>query len=321
MAAVGHSTGQSTAQSVGWIGVGRMGYELVLRLLDAGYDVSVWNRTREKAEPLTEHGATLVERPADLAGCDVVVTMVSSSSVFEQVTTGEGGLFSAGQAPRVLVDSSTVSAESSERVRGEAAKLGTALLAAPVSGNPKVVRSGKLTVVVSGDKDAYELARPLLERFGRKVTYVGENERARLVKICHNVLLGVVTQSLAEITVLAERAGITRADFLEFINSSVMGSVFTRYKTPQLVNLDFAPTFTGHLLRKDLELGLEAGREFDVPLPVAALTHQLVVHLIGSGRGDADFAALLELEAEGAGVRLASENRAVSDGLEPEQHG
>jgi 3-hydroxyisobutyrate dehydrogenase len=313
--------GQQERQRVGWIGVGRMGHELVLRVLEAGYDVWVWNRTREKAEPLAEHGATLVDVPADLAGHDIVVTMVSSSSVFEQVTTGEGGLFSSGKGPRVLVDSSTVSAESSERVRSEAAKLGTALLAAPVSGNPKVVRSGKLTVVVSGEQEAYELARPLLERFGRKVTYVGEHDRARLVKICHNVLLGVVAQSLSEITVLAERAGITRADFLEFINSSVMGSVFTRYKTPQLVNLDFAPTFTGHLLRKDLELGLEAGRDFDVPLPLAALTHQILVHLIGTGRGDADFATLLELEAEAAGLRLESENRAVSDGLEPESRG
>ena len=305
------------AQRIGWIGVGRMGSELVLRLLDAGYEVAVWNRTREKAAPLVDHGATLVDQPADLADHEIVVTMVSSSAVFEHVTTGDGGLFSGGKGPKVLVDSSTVSAESSERVRAAAAKLGSALLAAPVSGNPKVVKAGKLTVVVSGDKDAYELARPVLERFGSAVTYVGADDRARLVKICHNMMLGIVAQTLAEITVLAERAGISRADFLAFINASVMGSVFTRYKTPQLVNLDFAPTFTGHLLRKDLELGLEAGREFGVPLPVTALTHQMLLHLIGSGRGDDDFARLLELEADGAGLQLTSEDREVSDGLEP----
>jgi 3-hydroxyisobutyrate dehydrogenase-like beta-hydroxyacid dehydrogenase len=148
------------------------------------------------------------------------------------------------------------------------------------------------------------------------VTYVGEGEAARLVKICHNLILGVVTQILAETTVLAQRGGIARADYLEFINGSVMGSTFTRYKTPALANLDFTPTFTGHLLRKDFELGLDAARQLDVPLPVAALTHQIVVSLIGNGLGDVDFAALLELEARGANLKLEPETREISDGLE-----
>jgi 3-hydroxyisobutyrate dehydrogenase-like beta-hydroxyacid dehydrogenase len=156
-----------------------------------------------------------------------------------------------------------------------------------------------------------------LRLFGHNVSYVGEGDRARLVKICHNLLLGVVTQSLAEIIVLAERGGVPRADFLAFINASVMGSTFTRYKTPGLVNLDYAPTFTGRLLRKDFELGLEAGRALNVPLPVAALVHQLVVSLIGLGLGDQDFSALLEQEARGAALQLKSEQRDLSDGLEP----
>src|SRR5438876_10135379 len=151
---------------------------------------------------------------------------------------------------------------------------------------------------------------------GQRVTYVGEGEAARLVKICHNLILGVVTQILAETTVLAERGGIARADYLEFINGSVMGSTFSRYKTPALVNLDFTPTFTGHLLRKDFELGLDAARQLNVPLPVAALTHQIVVSLIGNGLGDVDFAALLELEARDANLELEPEARQVSDGLD-----
>ena len=303
-------------QQIGWIGAGRMGLELMGRMLDAGYDLLVWNRTRSKAEPLVERGATLVDSPADLAGCDVVVTMVSSSSVFEEVTIGSAGLFSSGTGPQVLVDSSTISAESSQRVAAEAAKHNTPVLAAPVSGNPKVVKAGKLTVVVSGHQEAYEYASPVLQAFGTKVTYVGDGDEARLVKICHNVLLGVVAQTLAEITVLAESAGVSRNDFMEFLNSSVMGSVFTRYKTPSIVNLDFTPMFTGHLLRKDLELGLSAAREQDVPMPVAALTHQIVTHLIGSGRGDVDFMSMLELQAEGAGLKLVSENADVGTGLE-----
>jgi 3-hydroxyisobutyrate dehydrogenase-like beta-hydroxyacid dehydrogenase len=150
---------------------------------------------------------------------------------------------------------------------------------------------------------------------GTGVVYVGEGEAARLVKICHNLVLGVVTQIMAETTVLAERGGIARADYLEFLNSSVMGSTFSRYKTPAFVNLDFTPTFTGHLLRKDFELGLDAARTMNVPMPVSALVHQIVVSLIGSGLGDQDFATLLELEARGANLDLRPDPRQISDGL------
>src|SRR5690606_21528493 len=128
-------------------------------------------------------------------------------------------------------------------------------------------------------------------------------------------MLGVVTQSMAEITMLAEAAGVARSDFLEFLNDSVMGSTFTRYKTPAFVNLDYTPTFTWHLLRKDFELGLASGRELDVPLPTAALVHQIVIDGIGLGYGDQDFAALLTKLAEGSGRSIESENKEVGDGL------
>jgi 3-hydroxyisobutyrate dehydrogenase-like beta-hydroxyacid dehydrogenase len=152
--------------------------------------------------------------------------------------------------------------------------------------------------------------------YGRKVTYVGGGDEARLVKICHNLLLGVVSQTLAEITVLAEASGVSRADFLEFMNDSVMGSTFTRYKTPAFVNLDWTPSFTWHLLRKDFELGLEQSRELDVPLPASALVHQIVMEGIGRGWGDQDFGALLELAAHNSGRNLEPEDVEVSDGLD-----
>ena len=222
------------ATSVGWIGAGRMGYALIERLLDAGHDVSVYNRTRSKAEPLAERGAKLVDTPAQLADRDVVFIMVAASDDLEAVTVGEDGLLTADASPQIIIDCSTVSAAVSEKIRGLAADRGTALLAAPVSGNPKVVRSGKLTLAISGPREAYDRAEHLLRPLGRGVTYVGEGEVARLVKICHNVFLGVVAQSLAEITVLAEQGGTSRQAFLEFLNNSVMGSVFTRYKSPAL---------------------------------------------------------------------------------------
>jgi 3-hydroxyisobutyrate dehydrogenase-like beta-hydroxyacid dehydrogenase len=307
--------------SVGWIGAGRMGYAMIERLLDAGHDVSVYNRTRSKAEPLAERGAKLVDTPAQLADRDVVFVMVAASDDLEAVTVGEDGLLTTDASPQIVIDCSTVSAAVSEKIRGLAADRGTTLLAAPVSGNPKVVRSGKLTLAISGPREAYERAEPILRLLGRGVTYVGEGEVARLVKICHNVFLGVVAQSLAEITVLAEQGGTSRQAFLEFLNNSVMGSVFTRYKSPALVNLDFSPTFTNVLLRKDFDLGLEAAREHGVPMPVAALTAEMVSSAIGAGHTSEDFATLLLEQARRSGVELVSENAVVDDGLGTDANG
>ncbi|MFF8690868.1 NAD(P)-dependent oxidoreductase [Streptomyces sp. NPDC002431] len=301
---------------VGWIGTGRMGFQLAARLLDAGYDVAVQNRTRAKAEPLADRGAEVVDVPADLADRDVVFTTVSASPDLQAVTTGPNGvLTSSAAAPGVLVDSSTVSTRMSALVRDEAARRGTEFLAAPLSGNPKVIAAGGLTIAVSGPQEVFTRVEPLLSALGRGVTHVGEGEAARLVKLAHNVFLGVVTQSLAEITVLAEKGGVSRAAFLEFLNDSVMGSAFTRYKSPALVHLDFTPTFTMPLLRKDLDLGLSAARELEVPMPLAAATAQLVAAAIGAGHAEEDFAALIVEQARSSGLTLEPQDVPVDDGL------
>jgi 3-hydroxyisobutyrate dehydrogenase len=304
------------APRVGWIGTGRMGAAMARRLARAGVDLLAWNRTRAKAEPLSAHGASIADSIGDLADRDVVFTMVSSDADIEQVLMADGGLLRhPGKVPGVVVDCSTVSAETSAAIRQAAAELGVQFLSAPVSGNAKVVKAGKLSLVVSGPEDTYDQVAPLLAHLGRAVTYVGEGEAARLVKICHNLFLGVVTQSMAEITVLAEKGGVSRAAFLEFLNNSVMGSVFTRYKTPAFVNLDFTPTFTPVLLRKDFDLGLAAARALDVPMPLAAATAQLVQGTVSGGRTEEDFAVLLEQQATSAGVGLTSEDVAIDDGL------
>jgi 3-hydroxyisobutyrate dehydrogenase len=305
------------SHKLGWIGTGRMGYRLAERLLDAGCDLAVYNRTRAKAEPLAAKGGKLVDAPGELADRDIVFSIVSGDDDFRAVTIGaEGVLAQEGAAPQILIDSTTISADTSAEVRRRGRQVGTELLAAPVSGNPNVVRSGKLTLVVSGPEEAWTAARPYLNLLGGGATYVGEGDAARLAKICHNLMLGVVTQSLAEITVLAEKAGLRRAAFLEFLNASVMGSVFTRYKTPAFVNLDYHPTFTPLLLRKDFDLGLKAARELDVPMPVSALVHEIVQTMIGHGWTDRDFAMMLELQARSSGLQLEPENVEVSDGLE-----
>ena len=299
----------------GWIGTGRMGFALAGRLLDAGHPLLVHNRTRARAEPLAARGAVIADRITDLAGCGTVFTMVASSPDFAEVTLGEHGLLSGGTAPRVLIDCSTVDAEVSALVRATAARSGTALLAAPVSGNPGVVAAGRASLAVSGPEQAYREARPLLAALGSAVTYVGAGEAARMVKLCHNMLLGVLAQSLVEVTVLAEKHGVPRAAFLEFLNSSVLASAFTRYKAPALVHLDFTPTFTTALLRKDLDLGLAAARGAEVPMPLAAAVHQLVQAAVGAGHGEQDFAALLLEQARAAGLALTPEDTEVDPGL------
>jgi len=178
-----------------------------------------------------------------------------------------------------------------------------------------VIKAGKLTFVVSGPKAAYETAAPYLDMMGQGSSYVGEGELSRIVKICHNVMLGVVTQCMAEITVLAQKAGVPRHALLDFLNKSVMGSTFTRYKTPAFVNLDFHVTFTPYLLRKDLDLGLEAGRRLEVPMPVASITRDLIQTMMGNGMTEEDFSTLLLQQARSSGVELEPENVKVGDGL------
>ena len=303
----------ATSLTVGWIGTGRMGKPLAKRLARAGVPLAVWNRTRGKAEAITRTGAELVDDPSDLAGRDVVFTMVTGSAELESVVSR---LFAdSGRAPKILVDCSTVSAAASSRVRAAAGDRGTAFLAAPVSGNGKVAKAGLLSVVVSGPRDAFEEVEYLIAMLGRHVSYVGEGELSRLAKICHNLLLGVVAQNLAEITVLAEKAGMSRASFLDFINNSVMGSMFTRYKSPALVHLDFTPTFTPVLLQKDFDLGLAAARELEVPMPVSAAAREQVQSAVARGRTDEDFAVLLELQAANSGLVLKPESDPVDDGL------
>jgi 3-hydroxyisobutyrate dehydrogenase len=307
---------QHDSRPIGWIGIGRMGHAMAERLVKAGANLTVWNRTRGKAEPLAAAGATIAERITDLAACDVVFVMVSTYKDVDEVINGPSGLLSAqGARPKLVVECSSISLEGSAKLRETLRERGIDLLAAPVSGNAKVIKAGRLSFVCSGPRAAFDAALPYLRMIAPSASYVGEGELARIVKICHNVFLGVVTQSLAEITILAQKAGVPRHAFLEFMNGSVMGSTFSRYKTPAFVNLDMSVTFTPELLRKDLDLGLDAARRFDVPMPLASITRDLVQTMIGHGLVDKDFAQLLLLEAKAAGIELAPENVPVGDGL------
>ena len=299
--------------SIGWIGTGRMGYEMAAHLAKSGADVLAWNRTRAKAEPLEKYGAKVANDLSELAARDIVFCMVSTWDDVKQVMSTL--LKKPGKAPRIVIECSSISLEGSAELRAMLAARGIEYLAAPVSGNAKVIKAGKLSFVCSGPKRAFDEALPYLKMIGPAASYVGEGELARIVKICHNVFLGVVTQSLAEITVLAQKAGVPRHAFLEFMNQSVMGSAFSRYKTPAFVNLDFKVTFTPTLLRKDMDLGLDAGKRFEVPMPLATATRDLIQSMIGRGWTEQDFSTLLLQQAQASGIELKAENVEVKDGL------
>jgi 3-hydroxyisobutyrate dehydrogenase len=288
-----------------------MGYAMAERLAKGGCDLAVWNRTAEKAKPLEKYGAKVVNQLEELSTKDILFVMVST---YDDVKEVIGKALAKGK-PKMVVECSSISLEGSAELRKTLASKGVEYLAAPVSGNAKVIKAGKLTFVVSGPKAAYEKARPYLDMMGVGSSYVGEGELARIAKICHNVMLGVVIQNLCEITLLAQKAGMPRHAFLDFLNKSVMGSMFTRYKTPALVNLDFHVTFTPKLLRKDLDLGLEAGRKFEVPMPLTSLTRDLLQQMIGHGMTEQDFSTLLLMQAKASGIELEAENVAVGDGL------
>jgi len=313
-------------QKIGWIGMGRMGYPMAERLLAAGYDVSIWNRTRAKAEPLAKKGGKIVDNLAELKDVDVLFSIVSTGKDLDQVYFGKNSVTGGGgKVPRVFVDCSTIAVEESASIRDRLQQLGSDFIACPVSGNAKVIKAGKLSAVASGPESAFRTVESMVQVFApRGVSYVGEGELARVCKIAHNVMLGVVIENLIEITLLTNKMGVPRHAFLAFLNNSVMGSMFTAYKSPALVNLDWTTTFTPELLRKDLDLGLELGREQDVIMPVTAAAREALQSHFGAAMLQKnpeeylqkDFAALAETMALASGMKLTSEQKNVPTGLE-----
>jgi 3-hydroxyisobutyrate dehydrogenase len=314
------------ARELGWIGLGRMGFLMALRLVQAGHRLRVWNRTRSKSRALAQHGAVAVGMREQLAGVDVLFTMLSTGKDLSEVLFAPGGVIAGARpVPRIIVDCSSIGMDESSGIRARLTEHGVQFLSAPVSGNPLCVAAGQLSSVVSGPRAAFEEVASLIQIYAaRGVAYAGEGELARICKIAHNLFLAALMESLMETTLLAQKAGVPRHAFLAFINHSVLGSIFTRYKAPALINLDFAPTFGIGLLRKDVDLGLAAARQLGVSMPVTAAVREVIQGHFGvaalkpdpQGYLEQDFASLLETLALSAGIRLESENVAVTTGLD-----
>jgi 3-hydroxyisobutyrate dehydrogenase len=292
-------------ERIAWIGLGRMGAAMAARLLDSAPDVAVWNRTAEKCDPLVEMGAERLPSVQDAANYDVVFSMVLDDAALLDVAEA---LLEGGTKLRVWIDGSTVSPAAAARASASAAAAGVAYVSAPVSGNPGVVANGKAIFAISGSPEGLDIAERVCLAIGRRVFRVGEGVEANVVKLCTNALLAVTMQSLAEIAVLADGAGVKRSALMEFINDSAVGSPFTAYKTGNITSLEFPPTFTPEGQRKDIRLAIDLAHELDVPMPVLNTTEVAFSRLVSGGLGQGrDFAALILEVARDAGRELQPE--------------
>ncbi len=284
------SVSQDPRPAVGLIGLGNMGSAFAERLLDGGYHLTVFNRSRAKADPLVDRGAAVAETAEELAAAvDVVLTSLSDDDALESVA---GTVVGAARPGTVLADASTVSPDASARVAALAERAGIEYLRAPVSGNPGVVRAGNVAFIVSGPPAALERAVPVLRAIGPVVHVVGDAEQARIVKLAINLVIAGLAQLIAEALVLGEASGVSRASLLETMGDSAAGAPFVRYKTEPLLRDDYSATFTTSLMEKDLDLVLDAARAVGTQLPLAAELKALVRSAIDAGYGDDDFMAL-----------------------------
>lgn len=293
-------------QKVGWIGAGKMGEAMVERLIAAGIAVDVWNRTPEKCDALVAAGAKLAASPKSAAENEVVFSIVLDDKALASLHDSETGVL-AGSA-KVWVDCSSVSPEAAKKAAEAAANKGVIFINAPVSGNPTVVRNGKLIFAVSGARAGIDKATPYFEAIGRAVHIVGDGQQASVVKIATNALLGVLMETLSEVTVLAQSAGVKRSALLSFINDSAVGSPFSNYKSPALVNLDMTPTFTNEASTKDLSLALALADQGGVSMPLVSEARKRYAKLTESGVGAGlDIAATILQVALESGLELEAE--------------
>jgi 3-hydroxyisobutyrate dehydrogenase-like beta-hydroxyacid dehydrogenase len=286
---------------IGVVGLGRMGEPIARRLL-AAHEVTVFNRSAARADSLVELGATRAAFPGDVwESADACITMVADDAALRAVMLADDGLLRDGSPGRVVIDMSTVSIEVSQAVADAAKAAGIGYLRAPVSGNPSVVEAGNLTIMVSGDGDAFERLEPALRDIGPHVFYLGPGEEARVMKLALNLMIAATAEAMAEALVLGEASGLERATMLEVMGASAVGSPFVKYKTAALVADDYSATFTSSMMHKDLSLAVDAGRAVGVPLPVTELVRELLEGCIATGLGDADLMALLPRLSREAG--------------------
>jgi 3-hydroxyisobutyrate dehydrogenase-like beta-hydroxyacid dehydrogenase len=299
---------------LGYVGLGVMGSSVVRRLLEGGHTVTVWNRTREKAQPLLDGGAKWADSPREVAErSEIVFTMVTNTAAVQAVTGGDDGILAglaargAGPPPaaqgKIYVDMSTASPANTRALAEQVEAVGAQMLDAPVSGTSITVDRGKASLMVGGDAEAFERAKSVLEAIGPRVFHMGGNGSAVTMKIAINLSLAVQMLAFSEGVLLAEKAGISREAAVEAMLGSVISSPMVAYRGPLVLGHPEEVWFDCHMMQKDLNLALELGRELAVPLPTTAVTNEFLTAANGMGIGERDFAVIFDVLASMSGVK------------------
>lgn len=288
---------------LGFVGLGVMGSRMVKRLLDAGHQVTGYNRTRSKAQWLLEAGMMWSETPRAVAeSADLCFSMVTNTEALHSINNGREGLLAGLSKGKIYVDMSTVSPSFSQELAQQAAKRGAAMLDAPVSGSVITLEEGKLSIMVGGDPAAFEKVKPILLDIGPKVTHVGKNGLAVTMKIATNLSLAVQMLAFSEGVLIAEKSGIQRAIAVEVLLNSVIASPMVKYRGPFVLEMPEEAWFNVNMMQKDMNLALELGRQLDIPLPTTAATNEFLSAARGLGLEEQDFAVLFRVLAHLSGV-------------------
>ncbi len=291
---------------IAFLGTGHMGLPMARNLAAAGHDVAAWNRTREKADPLAEHGVRIVETPAEAAqDAQIAVTMLADDHAVEEVVFGDEGIYEALPQSAVHVSCSTIGVEFSRTLADAHDLQRQGYVAAPVFGRPEAAEARKLKVVAAGAADAVERVRPVLEAIGERTFVVGDEPAlANVVKLCGNFIIASMIETLGESFALARKSGVGEDVFLEVLNGTFFSSpIFAGY-AKAIAEKKFQPAgFKLALGLKDVRLALAAADAAEVPMPAASLLHDRFLAGVATGRGDHDWSAVAALVAEAAGLK------------------
>jgi 3-hydroxyisobutyrate dehydrogenase-like beta-hydroxyacid dehydrogenase len=267
------------------------------RLIDAGFPLTVWNRTRERAVALAEHGASVAEHPDGLASCDLVIAMLYDAPALNAVLWGERGLLTSSLTPGNIVSMATIGLIDSETLRQRVTAAGVDYLAAPVSGSVGAASSGDLVIFASGSRVAYDAAKPCFDVLGRHQEYLGDASQALVAKLAIQLYLGTSLGALAEVAAVVRREGMSLEKLLDVLGVSVMSSRFLQYKREAFLGNDRSTAFSVASLRKDIRFGLEAAYRDRVPAPISAQVDAQLSAAVDAGAGGLDFGAMVRIAA------------------------
>jgi 3-hydroxyisobutyrate dehydrogenase-like beta-hydroxyacid dehydrogenase len=289
-----------TEQRIGWIGLGKMGAPMALNLVKTGFDLTVYNRTAAKAEPLRQAGARAAASIAELAAAsDIVISMIDDDAALAEVASA---VLAAAAADTVYADMSTVTPAASARVAATAVEKGVAYVRAPVLGSTNFAASAQLVVLVSGPDAARAACAPVFEALSRKVVEMGEGEEARVIKLVVNMMIGTTAAMIGEALAFGERAGLDWEAMIDVIADSPVASPLVGYKTKMLKDRDFAAAFSAAQMAKDFDLILDTARAQDSPMPLSAVVRQLWAAMRARGKGELDMFGCVALLEEMAGM-------------------